>query len=1044
MAKTKPDRNPHPKTRIAVTGLTLLLSVSIVFANPAITSADEARWSRVNIPTEGKVGNWVLADGSDIKHLTMASDGTLYAYAQGLTYTLYKSTDDGYSWSYTGKVQDSIVDIAISPNDTGLVYYATTSKVYRSTDGGKTFAALTANPGGAGSNNVEITSIDVTWLNGNIVTVGTRDTDSSQFGGVYTLDEDQILSRWTDTGVGSYDVYAVAFSPNFSSDRQLTAVITDETDTYVTTKIGDVGWGIVTGNARLDKDNSGTPTPIAVATSAVIAFPNPYDSDTTSENHALFIGIDAGSDSGDVYRIDGAEAPDNSIATDLNAGAVNGLNNLDITGLAVNGNTASANLLAGAANSTQTYSSTDGGKNWAKYRKEPTGGSKTYVLMAPDFSSSHRAYAATSGSESALSISRDKGIYWNQIGLIDTGMSTIVDFAPSPDYSRDNTLFMLTFGGEHSLWRSLDNGTVWERIFSSDLTNVDSISQVELSPEYGTDRQVVLLTGTGGGNPVTWQSTNNGQKFTRWIARDPDTGATLTINTLAVVNDNDLLISSYNGSSALVYHSANGGFFYSAGAPAGNQSLNSLVLSPRHDTDKSILAGNTNGWVYWSTDNGTSFEPLPPDATSAPLTGYITVAFDPKFESNNIVYAASNTADKGVYRFTIGTSTGWERIDSTLPSGGTLDQLTVLSDGTLYATDSKADAGMERCLNPTYSLGPSFETVTRGLSDGATLSELWQHGHTLWTIDSTNIKLLTFTDRLTPAVIPISPSNQAPGIGILINHTISNVVLDWETLPGATSYKWQLDYDTDFSTVPAGFEGDTKVSSARMPSLEPTTTYYWRVKATAPVLSSWSDKWSFTTSLDSEAIALKLESPKPGARDVAVKPVFQWTGITAADTYELLVSTDVHFSNPSIIKIGTYAISSTVWESNTSLNYDTTYYWKVRAANSDTHSPWSAVGAFTTLSPPEAASPAISLAAPAVPKLPIPEVVTQTPLPEPAPTALSQTPRPAPKPPAPPAPPVAQPATTPLWVIYLIGGLLLTIILSLIIVLVMVAAIRRI
>lgn len=88
MAKIKPDRNQHPKTRIAVAGLALLLSLSILFTNPAITSADEVKWSRVNIPTEGKSGNWVLADGSDIKHLTMAADGTLYAYAQGLTYTL--------------------------------------------------------------------------------------------------------------------------------------------------------------------------------------------------------------------------------------------------------------------------------------------------------------------------------------------------------------------------------------------------------------------------------------------------------------------------------------------------------------------------------------------------------------------------------------------------------------------------------------------------------------------------------------------------------------------------------------------------------------------------------------------------------------------------------------------------------------------------------------------------------------------------------------------------------------------------------------------
>ena len=159
----------------------------------------------------------------------------------------------------------------------------------------------------------------------------------------------------------------------------------------------------------------------------------------------------------------------------------------------------------------------------------------------------------------------------------------------------------------------------------------------------------------------------------------------------------------------------------------------------------------------------TSFEPLPADATSPPLTGSITVAFDPEFDSNKTVYAASNTADKGVYRFIIGTSTDWESIDGTLPGGAMLNQLTVASDGTLYAANAKADGGMERCLNPAYSLGPTFETVTRGLSDGATLSGLWQSDHRLWSVDTTNIRLMTFNDTLTSPVTVTSPDNKASG-----------------------------------------------------------------------------------------------------------------------------------------------------------------------------------------------------------------------------------------------------------------------------------------
>jgi len=263
----------RPKACVIAIGLILLLSLSLSPSSPSAASSDKVKWLRVPIPTEGEAGNWQLADGSNIQHLTMAADGTLYAYAEGLTYTLFKSTDGGNSWWHTGNVQDGIAGIATSPADASFIYYATTSNVYRSTDGGKTFTPLPASPGGAGSNNIAITSIDVTYTDGNIIVIGTRDTDNAQFGGVYTLNEAPFISTWVDTGLSGYDVYAVAFSPNFTIDCQLVAVVTDETDTLVTAKSGNAGWGATIGNARLDRDNSGTPTPVVVATPAAIAFP---------------------------------------------------------------------------------------------------------------------------------------------------------------------------------------------------------------------------------------------------------------------------------------------------------------------------------------------------------------------------------------------------------------------------------------------------------------------------------------------------------------------------------------------------------------------------------------------------------------------------------------------------------------------------------------------------------------------------------------------------------------------------------------------------
>ncbi|MBA7615448.1 hypothetical protein ES703_22729 [subsurface metagenome] len=1009
--------------------LTLLLSLlgSISTTSPAAATPGEVKWARVDIPTGGEAGNWVLAGGSNVQHLTMADDVTLYAYADpsGTSYTLFKSVDAGYSWSYTGNVQDAIVALATAPDDANIIYYATVSSIYKSADAGNSFIQLPPNPGGAGADNITITCIDIARLAGNnIIVVGTADSDNSQYGGVYTLDENEVLPGWLDTNLGSYDVSAVAFSPSFAADRQLVAVVTDEQDTLVTTRIDAGGWNQVIAEAAIEG---------IAARAAAIAFPDDYDA--IGGDYILFVAIDTGSGNGDVYKVYGGWAPDNSMATDLDIGAAYNLSNVDVTGLAISGNTTAVSLLAGAASSTQVYISTDSGINWTRSTKAPTGQSETYPLMAADFTSSGIACAATAGTESAFSCTIDGGVTWNQVGLIDTRISDngIIDLAVSPDYVQDNTLFMLTFDGvhtEHSLWRSLNGGVRWERVFAGALANVDSLSLVELSPGYGDGSKVVFLVGTSNGSPAIWKSADNGQTF---LYRS----APSSVDILTVVNDNTLFIGSYNGSNGLVYSTANSGFLYSTGLVVGSQPLKSIALSPNYEQDETILIGNTNGWVYYSSDNGTSFKPLPLDATSPPLTGSITVAFDSEFPSNNTVYAASNSADKGIYRFIINESTKWERVDSTLPVGGTLSQLAVSADGALYAINSQSvdtaanKGGVERSLNPAYPPAPTFETVTfetvtRGLDDGVNLSGLWLRGNQLWSIDTINTRLMTFIDTLALPVTLTSPPNKVSAAGT------RNVILEWETLSGATEYKWQLDYDTDFSTVPADFEGDTRTSSARLPALDTDTTYYWRVRATEPVLNQWSTEWCFTTGLGSSVYAPELYSPKAGASEVSLKPVFQWSAIAGADSYEIIVSADYSFGNPIILKIGDYTLPSTAWQSSVNLDYNTTYYWKVRGSGSGSHSAWSAVGAFTTGSPPPQ-PPSVTEPAPS------PQEPSSPPESSPSPPPQPSSPPPAP---APSIPTLAQ-MVFPDWAVYLFGALLLTIILLLITLLVLVVTIRR-
>lgn len=1010
------------KTRLCLAALGLALLVCLVYFPPvpATASADDPlRWHRVAIPKEGMAGGWALASGSDVPLLSQARDGTLYAYGKGLDQTLLKSTDGGYQWQPVGRVSDALVVLATAPDDAERVYYATTSLVYRSTDGGSTFLQLPANPGGAGSGNIEITSLAVTEAGQRILVVGTRDTDSGQYGGIYSLDE-SVPVAWTDTGLSGYDVYAVAFSPYFPA-QELVGVVTDETDTLVTTRVGNAAWGATIADTRLDRDNSRLPTPVAVATSAAVAFPT-NGARELLEPAPLFVAIATGSDEGDVYRIDRTTIANRPRATDLNIGADQGQDNLDVTSLAINGDADRASLMAGASTA-QVYFSHDGGLNWQKTTRAPTGQSKTMVMMSPDFSTSSQVYAATSGTESALSATFDGGLTWNQLSLIDTQITTLLDLAPSAGYQDDGTVFLLTWGGKHSLWRR-DRQSRWERIFSSALPGIDSLSGVKLAPGYGTNSHTIFVAGASAGSAATWRSKDRGQNFENArFTRDPTTGSSFPIDAWAVASDDTLLIAGFDGTSTQFYRSADGGWSYGRGAVAGAQTLHSIAVSPGYPGDKTILVGNTAGWVYLSRDNGASFQPLPADATSAPLTGSISVAFAPDFERSGTVYAASSSQDEGIYRLVIGRDSDWQSIDGTLPAGGMLGAICLSTEGTLYATNLKAGGGMERSLNPAYALGPLFETVTPGLEDNATLSGLWLTGQHRWSLDTTNKWLVSYRDTLTAPLALTAPADEASGIGTLANYRIANTSLQWTSLEGARSYRWQLDHDTDFSSLPDGFEDTTRATQAKLPQLEPATDYYWRVRVTSPVLSPWSEKWSFTTSLGSSYAAPRLVSPAAGDSQVATRPVFQWDEVTGATSYELTVSPELSFTRPVVVRAGASALPSTAWQSDLELEHGTTYYWKVRAMGQGTASAWSPTRAFATEPAPAPTGPVTSSPSPSPSPEPPPSGLTEAPARETTPPPTT----PAPVPPAPPGIPYWA-----RWLMYFGAALLLVAVASLI------------
>lgn len=942
--------------------LVLLSSFSVVFSSS--TQADDPQWRPVKIPEAGVGGNWVLAPGSDIRHLVRADDGTLYCYAnpQDTDYRLFKSVDGGYNWCYTGRVTEEIVDIAVVSGNPELVYYATISKVYKSADEGVNFNEIITVPG-AGPDLVEITAIDAVHVEGNTsLLIATCHGASGEYGGVYLLSEDSPTGL-INTGLTDLDVYTAIFSPNFASDGQIIAVGFDETDTVITTRFEGQDWGTSVGNARL------TNLPLE---SAVLAFPDDYCSDPSLDRYTQFIAINSGNGQGDVYRLEGRTMPLASSIIDLDAGSVSGMDEVDITGLAVCGSLESCSILAGAGNAAAVYYSADAGDHWTEDLKPPSGERDTCVLMVPDFVSSSLAYAVTSGRESAFSISRDKGRSWNQISLVDTRVTSILDLAISPAYSQDNTLLLLTADIQSSLWKSSSGGLRWERVFHSSPAVPERASLVMVSPEYAVNEKI-FLAGSSQGNPVIWKSEDNGRSFTKYYSTDPETGSPVEINAWTIAPGDLIFVASFDGDNGLVYQTGGDGLNYTDVATAGGNVLNTLEFWPDYGNEGAVLAGSIDGYVYFSEDGGKVFEALPYGSTQAPLAGAVTVAFDSGFSQNKTIYAASSEANSGIHRFVVGASSAyWESVDSTLPVGTKIGQLVSSHGGLLYAVNMQAvnnsqrKGGIERSINPAAQT-PVFETVTSGLNDGIILKMLRVQGSNLWTVivDLNTTRLLSCTDSLTTPVGLVSPADMTTGLDT------RGVKIAWEVLSGATRYHWQVDTDQNFAVIPSGLEGRTDSLFQTLPSLDPDTTYYWRVRADQPVTSPWSAIRSFSTKVsspnspvipgpgvDPEPLAVPRLTEPGSAKPVSINPVFKWSA-TGADRYILVVSKSDAFTDLVIDKSGSSACNTNVWICDMALEYDTAYYWKVRAVYGSQVSDWSGAGIFVTEKAPDDLSPVL-------------------------------------------------------------------------------------
>ncbi len=979
-----------------------LLAAFMLFATlaPVTAQADSAlKWEEVDKP--GTSGN-VVVSPSEVSQIAVGSDGVLYAI-DSASPGAYRSLDSGVNWEdITDKLAGAgaglpASNIAVAPDTPGIVAVVADggTSVYLSTDGGINWID-TAVPAITGD--IQAIAISAEYSQGSKtyweIAIGTAvwgdDTTSGQ---VWVYQIGKPIPRWQNQELSvdpasptptNGEVSALAYSPHYPDDLTLLVVASTAGDvtgyedkTWLCIGLRDTTEGTTDWNNLPDFPPVVYPVEIAptgdatgVSISASLALPSNYTSEAASSRR-LFVSFDRKPDAGDdVYRLD------DNIVVRLKANIDHPGDPINISSIAYNGTTSSGILLAGDVEPVtgsltvqvrRTDKPFDASPDWEEATVPPTGPCNAKLAWSPDGQIVYCGTGQLPGvalDESALSASVDGGDKWRQLGLIDTEIH-IADVAISPD---GGSLFVTTSStyGPEGIWRSTSDtlGRYWQRVLTLDTTTNAVI--LRLSPDFSEDG--TIYAAEVGGNLMA--VSNDGGSSWNWRQ------APGPVVDLAVEDKNTAYLALPDG---VIEKSTRNGYVWKSQGDTFISKINMLALA----NDGTLLVGGRNGEVAYSTDGGASFSRIGDFIGSG--TGNVQVVADANFADNGIIYAATDVADEGIWRWTIGVSSDWEQIDGSitkLGGGERIGGLAMGAEGTLYALRIEPDGGVIRSVNPTEANPDDveFSLANQGLPAGTafdpthlfpTLPYLKLSGDStqnqLWTIDTANELIYKFRDTL----CKIGPAPVSPGMGevIIIDSAghIDSLTLQWQELAGAREYEAAIYADAGATqklwSGTTAYTNIVATEGSNPVTLYSGTTYYWRVRATQPVESPWSELKPFASPLGVAQWSPLAEptgvSPLAGASDVPIRPAFSWTASTGATGYEFVLAKDSGFTQVVAEFSGADALTSTAWNCDIDLDYATSYFWRVRAISADSHSPWG-VNTFTTEAAPSEITPPAS------------------------------------------------------------------------------------
>lgn len=408
---------------------------------------------------------------------------------------LYKSTDSGTSWAL--KLSGNIKDFKLKPNNPTIIYAVTSNTFYRSTDGGTSFSTITS---GLPTSSSRLT-IDVTPANSEYVYLLSAKSDQS-FQGLYKSTNGGSTFIKTSQTTDIFDGSSQAWY-----DLALTVSNTNANTVFV----GVLNiWKSINGGNSFTKINDWNNDTSVTYTHADIHFLRYY-------NGVLFAGTDGG-----VFRSTNNGSSFSNLTKGLAIGqfyrisVANKSSENIVGGLQDNGGFAKSN------NSWYNYYGADGmdaavnpqNKNEyygfiqygnALYKTENGGVSSSYVASSPSDGNWVTPLVANNSGVLYAGFSnlyKLQGFQWIQVSNQNFGGNlNVIEIDPS-----DNNIIYVSRGT--SLYKSIDGGITFSNLPA--LFAGTSISSIEVNNH---NSNIVYLT-TSGSTGKVYKSTDSGSSWT--------------------------------------------------------------------------------------------------------------------------------------------------------------------------------------------------------------------------------------------------------------------------------------------------------------------------------------------------------------------------------------------------------------------------------------------------------------------------------------------------------------------------------------------------